>query len=162
MFREEISIHAPRVGSDLCDERHKLLREVISIHAPRVGSDEITSSEHVRFIEFQSTLPVWGATSLPFASRSTCARFQSTLPVWGATVKQRPGVMRHAISFHAPRVGSDGKLIGIVFREEISIHAPRVGSDHSRFHPRPPLRYFNPRSPCGERPATLRSSPGSL
>ena len=35
----------------------------------------------------------------------------------------------------------------------ISIHAPRVGSDHDLRHADPPTGYFNPRSPCGERPA---------
>ena len=101
---------------------------------------------------FQSTLPVWGATSQYFAResisfyfnpRSPCGerpnqrsgnpkilRFQSTLPVWGATRKKG----RWRLHLH------------------ISIHAPRVGSDYSQTHLCIFLRYFNPRSPCGERP----------
>ena len=55
--------------------------------------------------------------------------FQSTLPVWGATALMLP-----------PR----GCIV-------ISIHAPRVGSDVGLCFPDPPIRHFNPRSPCGER-----------
>ena len=35
------------------------------------------------------------------------------------------------ISIHAPRVGSDVFLFGLLRHIEISIHAPRVGSDSS-------------------------------
>ena len=35
----------------------------------------------------------------------------------------------------------------------ISIHAPRVGSDHGNAPGGRLLQDFNPRSPCGERPA---------
>ena len=34
----------------------------ISIHAPRMGSDWLTGSNSSGGTEFQSTLPVWGAT----------------------------------------------------------------------------------------------------
>ncbi len=101
--------------------------------------------------------------------------FQSTLPVWGATcaiIINRPLC---TISIHAPRVGSDtAGLLPHLFLL-ISIHAPRVGSDGAwasnclggkYFNPRSPcgerrtggracfslLKHFNPRSPCGERP----------
>ena len=37
----------------------------------------------------------------------------------------------------------------------ISIHAPRTGSDRTRWIPCPATAYFNPRSPHGERRATL-------
>jgi len=79
----------------------------VSIHAPRVGSDEQGKVKLLRGEWFQSTLPVWGATSAPegalisvvgFNPRSPCGerraygddmrrsrKFQSTLPVWGAT-----------------------------------------------------------------------------
>ena len=57
-----ISIHAPRVGSDLKHEVEEWKHENISIHAPRVGSDlsQCTFLSHCG--KFQSTLPVWGAT----------------------------------------------------------------------------------------------------
>ena len=80
---EAISIHAPRVGSDVA--LYALLEVfVISIHAPRVGSDRTLNTLHVMLAQFQSTLPVWGAT-------------------------ERLGLvgLRVRISIHAPRVGSD-------------------------------------------------------
>ena len=56
------------------------------------------------------------------------------------------------ISIHAPRVGSDILVIQHPQLQIISIHAPRVGSDLRMSRHTPGLRYFNPRSPCGERP----------
>ena len=79
-----ISIHAPRVGSDVadgqrqqlsnhfnprstCGERHaggktQADQRFISIHAPRVGSDMRACRMPFGPRTFQSTLPVWGAT----------------------------------------------------------------------------------------------------
>ena len=101
-----ISIHAPRVGSDItllniamaqndfnprspCGERrggagNKWDTLFISIHAPRVGSDQRDWVVDQFRDLFQSTLPVWGATPAP--------------------EYQHPQV---CISIHAPRVGSD-------------------------------------------------------
>ena len=63
--------------------------------------------------------------------------------------RSRPG-----ISIHAPRVGSDlGDSESDVAQLTISIHAPRVGSDGRLFPRQSPYKDFNPRSPCGERPA---------
>ena len=56
-----ISIHAPRVGSDESSEK-PATKIFISIHAPRVGSDDINLYIYVVLKTFQSTLPVWGAT----------------------------------------------------------------------------------------------------
>ena len=55
--------------------------------------------------------------------------FQSTLPAWGATIK----------------------AIGVIGELYISIHAPRMGSDILSTGNSSPERYFNPRSPHGER-----------
>ena len=51
-----------------CGERHfndvySVLLDDISIHAPRVGSDRFRFSSFRRSGTFQSTLPVWGATA---------------------------------------------------------------------------------------------------
>ena len=79
----------------------------ISIHAPRVGSDVLDlSSSHTTSL-FQSTLPVWGATwcwllQWPYPLISIHA------PRVGSDHKQRVGeVLIPKISIHAPRVGSD-------------------------------------------------------
>ena len=56
------------------------------------------------------------------------------------------------ISIHAPRVGSDhGKGRKGTAQRGISIHAPRVGSDRMQRSKNSRQKYFNPRSPCGER-----------
>ena len=72
------------------------------------------------------------------------------------TGSDRPGGCRRAppqeISIHAPRTGSDNAShIFSRWRVNISIHAPRTGSDQWGTAPPPPPRYFNPRSPHGER-----------
>ena len=135
--------------------------------------------------EFQSTLPVWGATLIAIVD-APYTQFQSTLPVWGATCGQRTQPRRRddfnprspcgerltepalkllavVISIHAPRVGSDLAVDTGVRVSLISIHAPRVGSDLVWCCAGCRSSYFNPRSPCGERPARpppLRDSRG--
>ena len=127
---------------------------VISIHAPRVGSDISDSIYNYIIILFQSTLPVWGATPFKCIGQSQTWAFQSTLPVWGATGETRLAGITAIISIHAPRVGSDtvdkfdcipckfqstlpvwGATLGLendkIDAIIISIHAPRVGSDCS-------------------------------
>ena len=168
----DISIHAPRTGSDGCASLRSLIWR-ISIHAPRTGSDgKPLPADHVPLI-FQSTLPARGATLNPLEDNG-----------------------RVIISIHAPRTGSDrdavahgwshghfnprsphGERQGLRARNGgkqyfnprsphgerpsfrrgvpgliwISIHAPRTGSDRrGQLRVRPP-RYFNPRSPHGER-----------
>ena len=124
----------------------------ISIHAPRVGSDATRLITSAGLLGFQSTLPVWGATcSRPETAAMeplisihaprvgsdertgsgirAAAVFQSTLPVWGATLVIDVFWKCGGISIHAPRVGSDGT----------------GGADGGG------VRHFNPRSPCGER-----------
>ena len=58
------------------------------------------------------------------------------------------------ISIHAPRTGSDVVSIPKEARViKISIHAPRTGSDTVRQSVGGKQKYFNPRSPHGERPS---------
>jgi len=126
-----ISIHAPRMGSDLLvvssissqqfqstlpgwgatgamgvERRH----ERISIHAPRMGSDSAGRWVDITTIPFQSTLPGWGATHEATMYPLDSTAFQSTLPGWGATIA--PAGLPHPceISIHAPRMGSDGPM----------------------------------------------------
>ncbi len=137
-FHVAISIHAPRVGSDLWRQRHPS-PSLISIHAPRVGSDTPSSPRSGYLLEFQSTLPVWGATV-------RVAR-----------------VLREAlISIHAPRVGSDCQLKSYmptngVFQSTL----PVWGATSNRSDTRRCRRDFNPRSPCGERLAPAISGSAS-
>ena len=59
----------------------------ISIHAPRGGSDREVAKNYLKDQEFQSTLPVGGATMAVCKTQQKIKKFQSTLPVGGATVR---------------------------------------------------------------------------
>ena len=143
----------PVRGATIYNKMPQQLRD-ISIHAPRAGSDYVHSGLHQAVAPFQSTLPVRGATSRPVAMPLSSAVFQSTLPVRGATIaKFVKNSETSTISIHAPRAGSDFKRDPLIEPEPpISIHAPRAGSDRGDGGTtRPHVCHFNPRSPCGER-----------
>ena len=83
--------------------------------------------------------------------------FQSTLPARGATPLFADTAADWRISIHAPREGSDlWNTIGYGATFLISIHAPREGSDAGAVSAKIVIGNFNPRSPRGERPNTLR------
>ncbi|AUD83539.1 hypothetical protein NRBB52_1485 [Bifidobacterium breve] len=79
----------------------------ISIHAPRMGSDLKSFADCLKPFLFQSTLPGWGATHeqrqhVPHVEISIHA------PRMGSDLIGGPGVaIVPAISIHAPRMGSD-------------------------------------------------------
>ena len=145
----------------------------ISIHAPRTGSDsrlDLVASMHR---DFNPRSP-YGERRFPLWFHRRSRLFQSTLPVRGATSKRYPFSVETKISIHAPRTGSDGGGGHCVPWPFISIHAPRTGSDSpsplgitssKAFQSTLPVRgatsappstpqkppHFNPRSPYGER-----------
>ena len=57
MFEEDISIHAPREGSDGRVVRHLRTEVLISIHAPREGSDFPRSLRLRQFVYFNPRSP---------------------------------------------------------------------------------------------------------
>ena len=149
----------------------------ISIHAPRVGSD-LPGRERRRAGQtpFQSTLPVWGATQtingdggrpIDFNPRSPCGERLSCL---------HAGILVSRISIHAPRVGSDGGFFLpppwlIIFQSTLPVWGATIVSSYDSvfilvFQSTLPVwgatraamplpqssLHFNPRSPCGERP----------
>ena len=124
-----ISIHAPRVGSDLQSQGVAVGANGISIHAPRVGSDLPNGERVKRPAPFQSTLPVWGATFTSDTTAPPQRLFQSTLPVWGATSNSAPSCQDVVFQSTLPVWGATTQLL----------------QQTSRFTD------FNPRSPCGER-----------
>ena len=155
----------------------------ISIHAPRTGSDFISFSSHLREGYFNPRSP-HGERRRARLNPRLSSPFQSTLPARGATSLGQIGAQGGEISIHAPRTGSDtieninwaGIGISIhaprtgsdgqespfdVHQTIISIHAPRTGSDGCRSCRWTACRpYFNPRSPHGERrPASPLHAP---
>ena len=104
-------------------------RNEISIHAPRVGSDETFDDGAPETDQFQSTLPAWGATER-CACLARVVIISIHAPRVGSDRLLRSRLPRLRISIHAPRVGSDRvEDIRLAVNLRISIHAPRVGSD---------------------------------
>ena len=106
-------------------------RRLISIHTPHAGSDLYSLFKTARSVGFQSTLPMRGATRTASGKYWLCE-----------------------ISIHTPHAGSD-VCRGPRYQDTtISIHTPHAGSDRSAARYAPNRAYFNPHSPCGERPKT--------
>ena len=146
-----ISIHAPRTGSDNAEANQKFRAISISIHAPRTGSDGWPPPRTAGTPLFQSTLPARGAT-MPSPFWLLFLPISIHAPRTGSdasTGSRRSG--KSSISIHAPRTGSDAMRGLLTIVEGISIHAPRTGSDEPGRNRRHAGRYFNPRSPHGER-----------
>ena len=126
---------------------------------------------------FQSTPPVRGATRVARVVRGAPRDFNPRPPCGGRRGNKQQ--LRHCrcISIHAPRAGGDVGRARMGVAAAISIHAPRAGGDKNVFpgpvwckwvfQSTPPVRGatsggkatlkfdgdFNPRPPCGGRPA---------
>ncbi len=147
----DISIHAPRAGRDnkVCSVQ---ISGAISIHAPRAGRDiAICSIPPNRLHDFNPRAPCGarrrgGVRSAhahcyfnpraPCGARLSSASMISALPLFQST---RP--VRGATKLCVDDIG-----VAV-----ISIHAPRAGRDRGSCTEARPLRYFNPRAPCGAR-----------
>ena len=125
---QSVSIHAPRVGRDLCippllkytnpfqstrpvwgattPQSIPINEIVVSIHAPRVGRDALQRLCATCQCCFNPRAPCGARRALICAC---CCRywFQSTRPVWGATISYLRVRLFSAVSIHAPRVGRD-------------------------------------------------------
>jgi len=102
----------------------------VSTHAPRAGRDTRKAAALTDQLSFQPTRPVRGATLFAFVSFPDLVLFQPTRPVRGAT-------------------GGSHQLRGV----DVSTHAPRAGRDLAQTASSAGLPGFNPRAPCGARPA---------
>ena len=133
------------------DEDVNSLWDSISIHAPRMGSDLAPVNLYPHSSQFQSTLPAWGATGKSGKVYSQNA-ISIHAPRMGSDIRDRALLCLSWISIHAPRMGSDGKNLlsfpysrdfnprsphgerpdtpkDVIYLFNISIHAPRMGSD---------------------------------
>ena len=97
-------------ATELVDAMASMVED-ISIHAPRVGSDTDGSHCGGFHLNFNPRSPC-GERQHPFAPLRSPSVFQSTLPVWGATVDLFWVYSYSPISIHAPRVGSDWRWGG--------------------------------------------------
>ncbi len=167
-----ISIHAPRGGSDQKRSRKGRREYHFNPRSPW-GERPVGLEIYLSFVEFQSTLPVGGATvpvppcSNPspyfnprspwgerlrhYESAQILNKFQSTLPVGGATLIARHYSNVDVFQSTLPVGGATQDTPDAGDGRPISIHAPRGGSDRPGRPEKRNKRYFNPRSPWGER-----------
>ena len=121
----------------------------ISIHAPRMGSDLDVCTTYLHRYKFQSTLPGWGATRLVSICRPR-RHFNPRSPDG-----ERPSRMifprLKRISIHAPRMGSDRERR--TARTGSTHFNPRSPDGERRVTLSRVIGVsnFNPRSPDGER-----------
>ena len=85
----------------------------ISIHAPRTGSDGIVTSMITWIIPFQSTLPARGATKPGYIVRIERYKFQSTLPARGATQTSRCSFPAEGFQSTLPARGATSGLTAL-------------------------------------------------
>ena len=154
-----ISIHAPRMGSDGRTRRPHPRNQLISIHAPRMGSDNASIKDVTSEYNFNPRSPDGEQPRARPASRMG-HDFNPRSP----DGERQSGLLVLGlavdISIHAPRMGSNRGWDEILDQCLcISIHAPRMGSDQVRLVSRQSLKDFNPRSPDGERPRNPINTP---
>ena len=118
-----------------------------SPHGERLLADQVVTRTKVAF---QSTLPARGATLEKFAP-GFVFHFNPRSPHGERRAPYITNGRAFTISIHAPRTGSDVRRNPQKLARLISIHAPRTGSDCDNGECPGSGRYFNPRSPHGER-----------
>ena len=136
--------------------------EQISIHAPRTGSDCYVLLLLQQRAHFNPRSP-HGERRLIMYIDQWLSLFQSTLPARGAT----DSVTRSQLIFanfnprspHGERLDA---VTSITVGSWISIHAPRTGSDGNIIHAISSRNNFNPRSPHGERLEVLCTPPANF
>ena len=145
-----ISIHAPREGSDV-GSGTRTPNTKISIHAPREGSDGLRHGGQQDDRRISIHAPREGSDPMRSRLQRRPFRFLSTLPARGATGVAEIIVVLDGFLSTLPARGATDRGGRHQARRAISIHAPREGSDWQS--PADALLWedFYPRSPRGER-----------
>ena len=146
-----ISIHAPRTGSDIFG--HQYVRcEPISIHAPRTGSDERPACTRKSGAYFNPRSP-HGERRKTRLHKKKRSLFQSTLPARGATAPHRQTRRRPVFQSTLPARGATVMFVVLLLSfQGFQSTLPARGATWRRATKSTRPRYFNPRSPHGERP----------
>ena len=126
---------------------------VISIHAPRVESDPSLRSWRRRRTDFNPRSPCGERPTPEPPGRLPPGDFNPRSPCGERLCHQLLHVHLQGISIHAPRVGSDFATscptsISREFQSTLPVWGATPTIDQNSEE-----RYFNPRSPCGERPS---------
>ena len=100
----------------------------ISIHAPRMGSDVLTNFRVSAHAHFNPRSP---DGERPYRDGLTTLQLIISIhaPRMGSDAQANKTDIARQISIHAPRMGSDMELLDSRILVRISIHAPRMGSD---------------------------------
>ena len=138
-------------GERLLRRFYNFRHKSISIHAPRVGSDWRGIARWAGDNHFNPRSPC-GERPMGGNAAHAGRHFNPRSPCGERHQCDGIRLDGQRISIHAPRVGSDKRIILDANRHVISIHAPRVGSDWRGIVRWAGDNHFNPRSPCGERP----------
>ena len=132
----------------------------ISIHAPRTGSDGGFGRRGGCGERFQSTLPARGATGVAENQNRQHHNFNPRSPHGERRLRTLAVVFGFVISIHAPRTGSDitppAACYQVADFNPRSPHGERRARRHTQFLW---AKNFNPRSPHGERLETAASCP---
>ena len=141
----------PARGATTRGCRKPVRRVDISIHAPRTGSDGPPGRTTALRSDFNPRSPHGERPERNAVGGGKECLFQSTLPARGATKCEPRGLADRVISIHAPRTGSDASFHPVhPFCTAFQSTLPARGA--TRRKPVPTRRhYFNPRSPHGER-----------
>ena len=143
-------------GVRLQNIRNAASATFISIHAPLAGCDRCPCELGGNDYDFNPRPPCGVRRRLSSRSRRRLL-FQSTHPLRGATLELTLPCYAHYISIHAPLAGCDAARKSCGSRRIISIHAPLAGCDSPLYNYEDTYRDFNPRTPCGVRPASVVS-----
>ena len=138
-----------------------MLDRCISTHAPPAGSDSAVFPMRQRSHYFNPRSPCGERPAVRGATR-TITGFQPTLPLRGATEIQ---IIPYGNSIFQPTLPLRGatRLCFLSRRKiHISTHAPPAGSDPFIVIWPSRTSYFNPRSPCGERPGLFNNIVGTV
>ena len=131
-------------------ESHERRIKNISIHAPRTGSDQVAQSLIICAALFQSTLPARGATMCT-VTRCSMWKISIHAPRTGSDPLRTGLPLLVCISIHAPRTGSDlcpDRLP--CWKADFNPRSPH-GERPTGKADAPSPWHFNPRSPHGER-----------
>ena len=151
-----VSIHAPRMGSDIYAPRFPVADCYFNSRSPY--GERHWGSHPYRHRDYFNSRSPYGERPQILAFCKYCLQFQFSLPVWGATLKDGVYQMTFEFSIHAPRMGSDCMIRMSIQTARFSIHAPRMGSDRKRIWWDHRQNVFNSRSPYGERPKQKRKT----
>ena len=123
----------------------------ISIHAPRAGSDQKGLPEQLRRRNFNPRSPC-GERRTNANNQVSAWSISIHAPRAGSDAYSTDGRYKVKISIHAPRAGSDGIAIErSETKKEFQSTLPVRGATYTGLCCKARERDFNPRSPCGER-----------